>query len=154
MHDRERMCPYWARFFAICGRDLEPRDRLYHFVRAILTVIAEFKEIRKEWKARKKEEENARKAEDDRQRAAAQAGQVDGQPPEGHQVPGQAYQNGGRPSLPPIGYQSAEGQHQGQYGQPQGGMVYPQNNGQMGNYANYPNSPYGQQGQVYQQRQY
>jgi len=114
----------------------------------------EFKEIRKEWKARKKEEENARKAEDDRQRAAAQAGQVDGQPPEGHQVPGQAYQNGGRPSLPPIGYQSAEGQHQGQYGQPQAGMVYPQNNGQMGNYANYPNSPYGQQGQVYQQRQY
>lgn len=121
----------------------------------VLTCFAEFKEIRKEWKARKKEEENARKAEEERQRAAAQATQVDGQPPEGHQVPGQAYQqNGGRPSLPPIGYQSAEGHNQGQYGQPQGGMVYPQGNGQMGNYANYPNSPYGQQGQVYQQRQY
>lgn len=116
--------------------------------------FTEFKEIRKEWKARKKEEENARKAEDDRQRAAAQASQVDGQPPEGHQVPGQAYQNGGRPSLPPIGYQAAEGHNQGQYGQPQGAMVYPQGNGQMGNYANYPNSPYGQPGQVYQQRQY
>ncbi|KEF59915.1 uncharacterized protein A1O9_04763 [Exophiala aquamarina CBS 119918] len=115
----------------------------------------EFKEIRKEWKARKKEEENARKAEEERQRAAAQANQVDGQAPEGHQVPGQAYQqNGGRPSLPPIGYQAADGHNQGQYGQPQGGMVYPQGNGQMGNYANYPNSPYGQQGQVYQQRQY
>merc|ERR1712169_116608 len=37
----------------------------------------EFKEIRKEWKARKKEEENARKAEEERQRqAAAQASQV------------------------------------------------------------------------------
>ncbi|RVX74078.1 hypothetical protein B0A52_01910 [Exophiala mesophila] len=114
----------------------------------------EFKEIRKEWKARKKEEESARKAEDDRQRSAAQSNQVDGQDNGGHQVPGQAYQqNGGRPSLPPIGYQAAEGHNQGQYAQPQSGMVYPQGNGQLGNY-NYPNSPYGQQGQVYQQRQY
>jgi hypothetical protein len=114
----------------------------------------EFKEIRKEWKARKKEEESARKADEERQRAA-QVSQVEGQPPDAHQVAGQAYQqNGGRPSLPPIGYQAAEGQHQGQYAQPQGGMVYPQSNGQMGNYANYPNSPYGQPGQVYQQRQY
>lgn len=116
----------------------------------------EFKEIRKEWKARKKEEENARKAEDERQRqAAAQVSQVDGQAGDAHQVPGQGYQqNGARPSLPPIGYQSADGHAQGQYAQPQGGMVYPQGNGQMGNYANYPNSPYAQQGQVYQQRQY
>ncbi|KIW48028.1 hypothetical protein, variant 2 [Exophiala oligosperma] len=115
----------------------------------------EFKEIRKEWKARKKEEENARKAEEERQRQAAQASQVDGAPGDAHQVPGQGYQqNGGRPSLPPIGYQSADGHAQGQYGQPQGGMVYPQGNGQMGSYANYPNSPYAQQGQVYQQRQY
>merc|ERR1712072_689836 len=113
----------------------------------------EFKEIRKEWKARKKEEENARKAEEERQRqAAAQASQVDGQAGDAHQVPGQGYQqNGARPSLPPIGYQSADGHAQGQYAQPQGGMVYPQGNGQMGNYANYPNSPYAQQGQVYQQ---
>ncbi|KAK5467552.1 hypothetical protein LTS15_000525 [Exophiala xenobiotica] len=116
----------------------------------------EFKEIRKEWKARKKEEESARKAEDERQRqAAAQVSQVDGQAGDAHQVPGQGYQqNGARPSLPPIGYQSADGHAQGQYAQPQGGMVYPQGNGQMGNYANYPNSPYAQQGQVYQQRQY
>ncbi|EHY60015.1 hypothetical protein HRR83_006376 [Exophiala dermatitidis] len=116
----------------------------------------EFKEIRKEWKARKKEEENARKAEEERQRAAAQANQVDGgQPADAHQVPAQGYQqNGARPSLPPIGYQSAEGHAQGQYAQPQAGMVYPPGNGQMGSYANYPSSPYGQQGQVYQQRQY
>ena len=33
--------------------------------------MTEFKEIRKEWKARKKEEENQRKADEDRQRAAA-----------------------------------------------------------------------------------
>ena len=31
---------------------------------------------------------------------------------------------------------------------------YPPQNGQMPAYGNYPNSPYGQQGQVYQQRQY
>merc|ERR1712169_106807 len=82
----------------------------------------EFKEIRKEWKARKKEEENARKAEEERQRqAAAQASQVDGQAGDAHQVPGQGYQqNGARPSLPPIGYQSADGHAQGQYAQPQG----------------------------------
>lgn len=115
----------------------------------------EFKEIRKEWKARKKEEENARKAEEERHRAAAQASQVDGPPADAHQVPGPGYQqNGARPSLPPIGYQSAESHPQGQYAQQQGGMVYPQGNGQMGSYPNYPNSPYGQQGQVYQQRQY
>lgn len=116
---------------------------------------AEFKEIRKEWKARKKEEESARKAEDERQRAAhgaAQDGQPDGQPPQG-----QAYQtNGGRPSLPPIGYAPAEGHPPaGQYQAPPGGMVYAQGNAPMPNYAQYPNSPYGhqQQGQpVYQQR--
>merc|ERR1711981_1175787 len=103
----------------------------------------EFKEIRKEWKAKKKEEENARKAEEERQRqAAAQASQVDGQAGDAHQVPGQGYQqNGARPSLPPIGYQSADGHAQGQYAQPQGGMVYPQGNGQMGNYANYAQFP-------------
>lgn len=116
----------------------------------------EFKEIRKEWKARKKEEENARKAEDERARQAQQAAQVDGQPGEPHQVQAQGYQqNGARPSLPPINYQAADGHAQGQYGQPQqGGMVYPPASGQMAYAANYPNSPYGQQPQVYQQRQY
>ena len=116
----------------------------------------EFKEIRKEWKARKKEEDNARKADDERARQAAQAQHVDGQgPPDGPHVQGPPYQqNGGRPSLPPIGYQAAEGHPQGQYGQ-QPPMVYQQQNGQMPQgYPNYPNSPYGQQGQVYQQRQY
>ena len=116
----------------------------------------EFKEIRKEWKARKKEEDNARKAEEERARAAAQqAGQVDGQPGEAHPVQNQGYQqNGGRPSLPPIGYQAADGHAQGQYGPPQTGMVYPPQNGQMQGYpANaYPNSPYGQGQPVYQQR--
>jgi hypothetical protein len=124
----------------------------------VLTCFAEFKEIRKEWKARKKEEENARKAEEERQRAAAQATQVDVQPPEGrHLVAGQEdQQNAARPppSPPKFGYYSFNGHNPGQYGQPQGGMVYPQGNGQMGNYANYPNSPDGQQGQVYQQHQY
>jgi len=116
----------------------------------------EFKEIRKEWKARKKEEENARKAEDERVRQAhAQAQQqgVEGQPGDGQPGPQQAYQqNGGRPSLPPIGYGQADGQPQGQYGPQPGGMVYPPGNGNMPYPPHYPNSPYGQQGQVYQQR--
>ncbi|KAK5200834.1 hypothetical protein LTR41_012237, partial [Exophiala xenobiotica] len=109
-----------------------------------------------EWKAHKKEAENARKAGEERQRQpAAQARQVDGQPGDAHKLPGQGYQqNGVRPSLPPVGYRSADRHAQGQYGQPQGGMFYPQGNGQMGNYAPYPNPPYAQQGQVYQQRQY
>ncbi|KAK5070042.1 C2H2 finger domain transcription factor con7 [Lithohypha guttulata] len=115
----------------------------------------EFKEIRKEWKARKKEEENARKAEDERARQAhVQAQQqaqhsVEGQGAEHPQ--GQAYQqNGARPSLPPIGYGNADGQPQGQYAQPMG--YPPQGNGNM-HYPQYPNSPYGQQqGQVYQQQ--
>jgi transcription factor CON7 len=130
--------------------------RLYHWGNADANTFTEFKEIRKEWKARKKEEEGARKAEEDRQRqAVAQAQQADGQPADGQHVQGQSYQqNGGRPSLPPIGYQQPEGHAQGQYAQQPAAMVYPQQNGQMPGYANYPNSPYAQQGQVYQQRQY
>ncbi|KAK5939512.1 hypothetical protein PMZ80_007890 [Knufia obscura] len=118
----------------------------------------EFKEIRKEWKARKKEEEGARKAEEDRARQAhqaqAQAQQgVEGQP--GEHPQGQGYQqNGGRPSLPPIAYGGGpDGQQQGQYGPPPANMVYPpQGNGHMQYQQQYPNSPYGQQGQVYQPR--
>ncbi|KAN0086428.1 hypothetical protein V8E54_000116 [Elaphomyces granulatus] len=86
----------------------------------------EFKEIRKEWKARK-EEENQRKAAEERERAAAQAqvqqaqaqaqaGQVDGgapaDPSQGGQPP--SYPGGVRPQLPPIGYQPADGQVPGQ----------------------------------------
>ncbi|KAL8243692.1 hypothetical protein R6Q59_009950 [Mikania micrantha] len=113
----------------------------------------EFKEIRKEWKARKKEEDNARKADEDRARQAQQAQQVDGPPGEQHPVPPQGYQqNGARPSLPPIGYQAADQQGQGQYGQQPGNMVYPQGGSHMPYPGNYPNSPYAQQGQVYQQQ--
>jgi hypothetical protein len=126
----------------------------------------EFKEIRKEWKARKKEEENQRKAAEERERAAAQAqvqaqaqaqaGQVDGgapaDPSQGGQPP--SYPGGVRPQLPPIGYQPADGQVPGQYGAAGagGGMVYPQGNGQMAYPPNYPHSPYGQNNQVYQQQ--
>jgi hypothetical protein len=42
-------------------------------VHLLTCVTTEFKEIRKEWKARKKEEENARKADDERARAQAAA---------------------------------------------------------------------------------
>ncbi|OXV06339.1 hypothetical protein Egran_05891 [Elaphomyces granulatus] len=127
----------------------------------------EFKEIRKEWKARKKEEENQRKVAEERERAAAQAqvqaqaqaqaGQVDGgapaDPSQGGQPP--SYPGGVRPQLPPIGYQPADGQVPGQYGPAGagGGMVYPQGNGQMAYPPNYPHSPYGQNNQVYQQQQ-
>ena len=110
----------------------------------------EFKEIRKEWKARKKEEENARKADEERQRAAAQANSVDGQTTDPTQAPpGQSYPPGVRPQLPPIGYGPASGQVTGQY---PGGVeqMYQQGNGQV--YSSYPHSPYGQGQQMYQQR--
>jgi transcription factor CON7 len=115
----------------------------------------EFKEIRKEWKARKKEEETQRKQDEERSRAQATATQVDGQPDQPQAGQGPAYQPGSRPQLPPIGYQSAQaGEVPSPYpGQP-APMVYQQGNGQMGQYGQYPppHSPYGQQGQVYQQR--
>ncbi|KAJ5974192.1 Zinc finger C2H2 [Penicillium waksmanii] len=115
----------------------------------------EFKEIRKEWKARKKEEEASRKAAEDRERVAAQAqaSQVDGPGPDPSQGQPPAYGGGVRPQLPPIGYQPADSQVPSQYGAPSGGMVY-QSNGQMGYppNPNYPHSPY-QTGPVYQQRE-
>jgi hypothetical protein len=114
----------------------------------------EFKEIRKEWKARKKEEENQRKAAEERERqAAAQAqAQPEGGPPadpsQGGQPPAYA---GGVRQLPPIGYQPAENQVPGQYAAGGAGqMVYPQGNAQI--YSNYPHSPYAQNNQVYQRK--
>jgi hypothetical protein len=104
--------------------------------------IAEFKEIRKEWKARKKEEENARKAAEERDRQNAQANQVDGQQGD-PQGPPASYPPGVRPQLPPIGYAPADGQVPPQYAA--GGMAYPQGNGQIGYPGSYPHSPYGQQ---------
>ena len=104
--------------------------------------ITEFKEIRKEWKARKKEEENQRKQEEERQRTAAGGTPGDGQPADPSQTPaGQSYPPGVRPHLPPIGYGPSAGQVPAQY---PGGVdqMYPQNNGQV--YSNYPHSPYGQ----------
>lgn len=120
----------------------------------------EFKEIRKEWKARKKEEENQRKAAEERERAAAQASQqVDGNAPTDPSQAAQpaSYPTSVRPQLPPIGYQSADGQVPTQYGASTGaGLVYPPSNGQMAAPyppANYPHSPYGQGNQVYQPRE-
>ena len=72
-------------------------------------MFAEFKEIRKEWKARKKREENARKAEGERAPQAAQAQQPDDQTSDGQRVQGQVYQqNGARPSLPSIDHQAPD----------------------------------------------
>jgi hypothetical protein len=118
----------------------------------------EFKEIRKEWKARKKEEENQRKAAEERERAAAvqaqaqaQPGPVDGAAPTDPSQAGQppSYPGGVRPQLPPIGYQPADGQVPGQYNG--GSMVYQQSNGQMPYPGNYPHSPYGQSYQQHNQ---
>ena len=126
----------------------------YQWSECELTTDIEFKEIRKEWKARKKEEDTARKQAEERDRASAAQQQVDGHGPDpSQQVQGQQYPQGGRPQLPPIGYSPAEGQVPGQYANQQG-MMYPQGNGQM-QYppANYPHSPYTQGSQnVYQQR--
>jgi len=120
-----------------------------------LTCSLEFKEIRKEWKARKKEEEAQRKAAEERERAAAQAAQASQVDAPGPSDPSQgqpsAYAPGVRPQLPPIGYQAADGQVPSQYGPPGGSVVY-QSNGQMGYPHSYPHSPY-QSGPVYQQRE-
>ncbi|KAI9764714.1 MAG: hypothetical protein M1840_008106 [Geoglossum simile] len=116
--------------------------------------IEQFKEIRKEWKARKKDEENQRKAEEERQRQAAQA--VVQSEPQNSTEPAQAssastYTPGVRPQLPPIGFQPGQ-VPPGHYQAPQSGIEQIQyGNNQL--YQNYPQSPYGQGNQMYQQRQ-
>ncbi|KAL1622400.1 hypothetical protein SLS54_004964 [Diplodia seriata] len=132
----------------------------------------EFKEIRKEWKAKKKEEEAQRKAEEERQRQAEQQRQAQnndannsnpetpiyGQP---RAMP-QPVQMGG-PQLPPIGYApAASGQAPPQYGTQSPSAI-----GEMAQYAanpqmypssasnassSYPQSPYTQGQTMYQQR--
>ncbi|KFA77044.1 hypothetical protein S40288_04731, partial [Stachybotrys chartarum IBT 40288] len=104
----------------------------------------EFKEIRKEWKQRKKEEEAQRKADEERQRqaAAAQAAQNGGpdQGPDGSQAAG--YPGSRNVQLPPIGYQPT------QYPAPPSATVSQQPMSDYGGshmYPNYqPHSPYGQ----------
>ncbi|KAL5319771.1 hypothetical protein ACEPPN_012828 [Leptodophora sp. 'Broadleaf-Isolate-01'] len=109
----------------------------------------EFKEIRKEWKARKKEEENQRKADDERARATVVP--ADGQnssdnPPAGYQQPGRSVQ------LPPIGYQPGA-QVPGQYQAPSGNVQQLQGYGGDNHlqYSGYPASPYGAPNQMYNQ---
>ncbi|KAL8774505.1 MAG: hypothetical protein Q9209_000878 [Squamulea sp. 1 TL-2023] len=104
----------------------------------------QFKEIRKEWKQRKKEEEAQRKSEDERQRGSQGGQSVDGQSNDPAQTPtGQNYAPGARPHLPPIGYAPAGGAMQPQYASGVEQMYQAQGNGQV--YAGYPpHSPYGQ----------
>ena len=114
------------------------------FIADVTSRHAEFKEIRKEWKVKKKEEEAARKAEEDRRmqahaRAAAEAGGAGG-PPGGPGGPGgPADQNlygqmrphvsgsgpmggpAGTQLPPPIGYAAAQA---ATTTQPGGGVVY------------------------------
>ncbi|PNY24648.1 Uncharacterized protein TCAP_05415 [Tolypocladium capitatum] len=112
---------------------------------------AHFKEIRKEWKQRKKEEEAQRKADEERQRQAATAAQNGGPDPQGQDGTPTSTYPGSRPvQLPPIGYQPT------QYPAPPSGGVPQQslpdyNTGHM--YSNYqPHSPYGQPNQnIYSQ---
>lgn len=124
-------------------------------------LVAEFKEIRKEWKAKKKEEENQRKAEEERQRhEAASRAQQDGtptQPPAQYTPQHMMAPAMSGAQLPPIGYAPAGAPAPGQYPPQQqpvdgaqqysAGQMYATNGG-------YPQSPYtAQGGQMYQQRQ-
>ncbi|PMD28370.1 hypothetical protein NA56DRAFT_551539, partial [Hyaloscypha hepaticicola] len=106
----------------------------------------EFKEIRKEWKARKKEEENQRKADEERARVAVPAdgqGSADNGPAPGYQQAGRSVQ------LPPIGYQPGA-QVPGQYQAPAGGVQQLQEYGNNHiSYSGYPASPYGAPNQMY-----
>ncbi|PBP17585.1 hypothetical protein BUE80_DR011691 [Diplocarpon rosae] len=126
---------------SLCNTTLTPLRRI------------EFKEIRKEWKARKKEEETQRKAEDDRARAAVVP--ADGQAPSDNAAPAGYQQPGRSVQLPPIGYQPGA-QVPGQYqAAPPAGVQqlqdYPNSHLQ---YSGYPASPYGAPNQMYNQRHY
>jgi len=141
-------------------------------------LCAEFKEIRKEWKQRKKEEDTQRKAEDERQRqhqAAAAAAVASGQQPVlqvdgavghdgtpssagGYATPSSA---GGYPPQqvrqlpPPMGYAPAgavPSPYVGQSPSIEGMPHYHGVGGQMAGY--YPHSPYGGSSGMYQSSQY
>ncbi|KAI1333679.1 hypothetical protein F5Y15DRAFT_430688 [Xylariaceae sp. FL0016] len=125
----------------------------------------EFKEIRKEWKARKKEEEAQRKQVEEAERArhaqaaaaaAAQQAQNGGGDPQAGEAgqPPSSYSASRQVQLPPIGYQST------QYPAPPSATVpqhplpeySPTNQMYAGNYQ--PQSPYAPQGQqMYSQRE-
>jgi hypothetical protein len=107
-------------------------------------MFIEFKEIRKEWKQRKKEEDNQRKVEEERQRAANGGSEPSADP---NQPPGSNYPPGPRPQLPPIGYAPAGGQVPANYPSGVDQMYQAQGNGQV--YPGYPHSPYGQGQQMY-----
>jgi hypothetical protein len=119
----------------------------------------EFKEIRKEWKARKKEEEQARKASEEAERQrqqAAAAAHANGAPgPEGADgaQPPQPYSAGGRQvQLPPIGYSPASYPAPPSAGVPHVAEYSPTSSMYSANYQ--PASPYAPQSQqMYNQRQ-
>jgi hypothetical protein len=131
-----------------------PCDLVSKLTRSLFPQHAEFKEIRRQWKARKKEQEARDKAaEEERQRqaaaaaaAAAQNGGSDQQPPADPAQPATTYASSGTVQLPPIGYQPRYP------GQSAPGM---QQQMPEYNYPNYsPTSPYGQGGQqMYNQRE-
>lgn len=120
---------------------------------------AEFKEIRKEWKARKKEEEQARKASEEAERQrqqAAAAAHANGAPgPDGADgaQPPQPYSAGGRQvQLPPIGYSPASYPAPPSAGVPHVAEYSPTSSMYSANYQ--PASPYAPQSQqMYNQRQ-
>lgn len=120
----------------------------------------EFKEIRKEWKARKKDEENQRKEQDERSRSAAAAAAAviaqngnghAGGPADGDPVHQPTSYQGGRSQvqLPPIGYQPGA-QVPVPYQQP-AATVEHQIQSYPPTYGNYPPSPYTQQSALYSQ---
>jgi len=111
-----------------------------------------FKDLRKEWKAKKKEEEATRKADEERHRASVQQRAHEGGAHEPHVygqmlraigVPGQP------PQLPPTGYEAAASGNNTarQYNTASLDLLE-----SMAQYATtYPQSPYGQNWQMYQQ---
>jgi len=119
----------------------------------------EFKEIRKEWKAKKKEEETNRKAIEHRDRSSApQNGGPPGSSADPDSAPPSAgYQTGrSQVQLPPIGYQPGPGgQVPGQYQPASNSVQQLQDYGHSAanplSYTGYPASPYGQAPQMYNQ---
>lgn len=113
----------------------------------------EFKEIRKEWKARKKAEEAERKAREDQAREASQAQNDVQGGHDGQQAAVPSYAPTQPHRLPPLGYQPS------QYAAAPSQVSLGGNNEYSGNYiattttAPFPSSPYAQSHQqVYGQR--
>ncbi|CAF9920697.1 MAG: hypothetical protein GOMPHAMPRED_002112 [Gomphillus americanus] len=113
--------------------------------------MQEFKEIRKEWKQRKKEEEASRKGDsnDGRRVDSGPEAQLTGavSSPDSAPTPTSQTFNSSRPQLPPLGYTGGNN-NGGSTPYQSSDPIYQNGNPQV--YSTYPHAPYNSSPQVYQ----